>query len=302
MNATPSFLHRTVWRLARTPLAPVIKGIGRVGVREHLRMRQALASELPANPLAAERAADLSRQGWCELTDIIDPKLLQSAGDAAAAKYARGKQGDLHQDLKHKDFWTRLLDEDKVQGMLPTDNPFVAFALQPLVLQVLAGHYGELPFLDDVLLVLSRNTGKKLAMSQLWHRDYDDLRTVKLYIYLTEVKTMEDGPFTFLPAPVSDRLGSSLRSHRDDTEINARVRPEEMKVMIAPRLSVFMVETSRCLHMGSRVAEGHERLLYMATFISTPRVFPEPPPRFQLGGGESDAVRCVLTPARQADA
>lgn len=63
----------------------------------------------------------------------------------------------------------------------------------------------------------------------------------------------------------------------------------------APRLSAFMVDTARCLHMGSRVAPGHERLLYTATYISIPRLYPEPPPCFQLTGGESQLLTSVLS-------
>lgn len=297
MSQIPTLFHRTVWRLARTPLAPVIKGIRRAGARSQLRQRQALARALPPHPAAAERAAQLRQQGWCLMGDLVDAQLLHAVGQAAAEKMGRGRHRELRQDVTHKDFWTRLLDEDKVEGQLPTSNPFVSFALQMPVLQVLAHYYGELPFLDDVLLTLSRHTGNKLSLSQLWHRDYDDQRTVKLFVYLTEVGSAADGPFTFLPGPVSDRVGSSLRSRRDDAEIAAKVKPEEVKMLTQPRLSVFMVNTSRCLHMGSRVAEGHERLLYTAGFISVPRVFPEPAARFRLTGGESDAVRCVLTPA-----
>jgi hypothetical protein len=37
---------------------------------------------------------------------------------------------------------------------------------------------------------------------------------------------------------------------------------------------VFMVDTARCLHMGSRLSEGHQRLLYTATFTSVPSMYP----------------------------
>jgi hypothetical protein len=177
---------------------------------------------------------------------------------------------------------------------LPTDNPFVAFALQPAVISVLARIFGELPLLDDVLLTLSRPNGKALAFSQLWHRDYDDTRTVKIFIYLTDVVSKEDGPFTFVDGPLSDLLGSSLRSRRDDKEISRRIPTEAVREMVAPRLSVFMVDTSRCLHMGSRVAPGHVRLLYTASYISVPRLYPEPPLRFRLVGNESQIVRWLL--------
>ncbi len=291
-----TFWHKTVWRLARTPVAKWIKAVRRARVRADVEQRQRLAFTLPRNSLIEERAQEFQRTGYCKLNDLVEPTLLQTLSRAAEEKYAFAARASQTQEQHRKDFWARLLDEDKVDGMLPTDNPFVAFALQPALLSLLSIIYGELPQLDDVLLVLSRPTGKQLSLSQLWHHDYDDVRTVKLYIYITDVSSTKDGPFTFLPAPVSQRLGRSLRSRRSDEEIAARVRPDELIQMIAPRLSVFMVETSRCLHMGSRVAEGHERMMYMASYISIPRIYPEPPPRFRMTGQESEVVRCILTP------
>jgi len=44
--------------------------------------------------------------------------------------------------------------------------------------------------------------------------------------------------------------------------------------MKAPRLTSFMVDTAKCLHMGSRMAPGHGRLLYTATFFAFPRMYP----------------------------
>jgi hypothetical protein len=38
--------------------------------------------------------------------------------------------------------------------------------------------------------------------------------------------------------------------------------------------------------------------MYMATFISVPRLFPEPPRQFAFAGDEPEAVRYLLSPAR----
>jgi len=64
---------------------------------------------------------------------------------------------------------------------------------------------------------------------------------------------------------------------------------------MAPRLTEFMVNTSRCLHMGGRVAPGQERLLYTTTCFSLPRFYPEPTSRFILRGDETPLMRALLT-------
>ena len=297
MSKRISYWHKTVWRLARTPAIHLIKTAYRWGDRGQIEKRRRLAANIASDEKIAALSEDFRQQGYCRLDAVVDSKLLQAVGQAGQQKLQRAG-GVVHpQDVQHKDFWMRLLDEDKVDGTLPTDNPFVAFALQPAVVTVLARIYGELPLLDDVLLTLSRPTGKALALSQLWHRDYDDTRTIKIFIYLTDVVSTEDGPFTFVDGPLSDRLGSSLRSRRDDNEISCRVPAEAVREMLAPRLSVFMVDTGRCLHMGSRVSLGPARLLYTASYISVPRIYPEPPSRFRLVGNESEAVRWLLAPA-----
>lgn len=297
MSKHISYWHKTLWRLARTPAIHLIKGAYRWGDRRQIEKRRHLAANIASDERISALAEDFQQQGFCRLDAVVDGKLLQALGQAGQQKLQRADDLSRNQDVQHKDFWMRLLDEDKVDGTLPTDNPFVAFALQPAVITVLARIYGELPLLDDVLLTLSRPTGKALALSQLWHRDYDDTRTVKIFVYLTDVASTEDGPFTFVDGPLSDRLGSSLRSRRDDNEISRRVPPEAVREMVAPRLSVFMVDTGRCLHMGSRVAPGHERLLFTASYISVPRLYPEPPSRFRLVGNESEALRWLLAPA-----
>jgi hypothetical protein len=290
--------RRLLWHVNRSPVAPAIKTVLRARHRGAVGERRRLLSELRADPRTLEAGAALARDGHASFDSIVDPAVLTALDEAGRAKLARADDAQRAQQSGHKAFWTRLLDEDKLDGRLPTDNPFVRFALQPNVLAAVGRALGELPQLDDVLLTLSRPTDAPLSYSQLWHLDHDDVRTIKVFVYLTDVADLGDGPFTFLPGPASDRFGFSVKSHRRDDAILRRARPEEIVSVTAPRLSTFAVETSRCLHMGSRVKPGHSRLLYTASYISVPRLFPEPPLRFATTGTEDAPTRCVLTPAR----
>ena len=290
--------RRLLWHINRTPLARGIKVALRARHSGAIRERKRLLNELQADPQSRELGRSLAQYGHARIDSIIDPALLDALSEAGQFKLDRADTAQLAQQLGHKLFWTRLLDQDKHHGRLPADNPFVRFALQPNLLAMVGHALGELPQLDDVLLTLSRPSDEPFAYSQLWHRDHDDVRTIKVFVYLTDVPDINNGPFTFLPGPVSDRFGFSLKSHRSDEVILGRARSEEMISVTAPRLTTFAVETSRCLHMGSRVATGHSRLLYTASYISVPRLFPEPPMRFEMTGAEDASTRCVLTPAQ----
>lgn len=289
--------RRLLWHINRSPLKLVVKQGLRLRYSAAVKERRALVAQLPIDSRLDALARNLGRDGYVIMNDVIDPQILAALSAAGETKLARADEAARHQVSEHKDFWTRLLDEDMQDGTISVENPFVRFALQSAVIGVLGRALGELPQLDYVLLTLSKEKGSDFAYSQLWHRDYDDVRTVKLFVYLTDVADEADGPFTFLPGPVSDRFGFALRSHRPDKDILKRAQANEMKSIIAPRLSTFIVETSRCLHMGSRMAPGHSRLLYTATFITVPRIYPEPLPRFRLSGHESNIERCVLSSA-----
>jgi hypothetical protein len=299
MTATPNpyaqALARVRWHVNRSPAAHLIKWARRTADRRQVAARRALARSLSIDARTVEKALALASDGYVQVGDVCDAAALAALSEAGRAKLGRAADAAKRQLSTHKGFWTRLLDEDYRDGRLPTDNPFMRFALQPAIVAILARRLGELPRLDGVQLTLSQTASSQLSYSQLWHRDYDDVRTIKLFSYLTDVNDAGDGPFTFLPGPVSDRFGFSLKSHREDREVLQRLNGEKPTAVIAPRLTSFLVETSRCLHMGSRTAPGHSRLLYTATYITVPRLYPEPPMRFSLRGDESEVTRAVVS-------
>lgn len=288
---------RALWHMHRTPLAGVLKRAMRAGRSSACELRRGLAAGLPHDASTRAAAANLRDDGYAMLDGVADPAILAALGEHGGSKLLRAAELARSQATTHKSFWVRLSDEDVAGGQFDLDNPMVRFALQPRMLAVLADVMGELPQLSDVLLSLSEPTTDDLTYSQLWHRDYDDVRTIKVFAYLTDVQSADDGPFTFISGPASDTHRFSMRTHMRDDEVFRGVSRDDVRVMMAPRLATFAVETSRCLHMGSRMAPGHLRLLYTATFIQFPRVYPEPPPRFRLDDRVDPVTRTVLVPA-----
>lgn len=276
-----SLWKRFLWHANRTWLAwPIKAAVSLAHLREKTKRAQA-ARGYQGDALARASAEELRAKGYCMISHLADPGLLRELEHDAVGRVERAERVRTVQKESHKSFWVRLLDDSLVDGALDCDNVFVRFALQPRVVAVLSNRLGELPRLTDVLLTYSTPSEEALSYSQLWHRDYDDVRTVKVFAYLTDVKELEDGPFTYMPGPQSDRIGFRWRSHLADAEFFARAPREGVMQVRAPRLSVFVCETSRCYHMGSRVAAGHSRLMYTATFISSPSVYPAGQPRFR---------------------
>jgi len=268
-------MSRALWHVNRSPLRWAVKtGVStwHLGEKQE-RRRQAELLTVSAQEKA--KAEDLNRDGYAVVTELMDPSILQAFADAGMKRLNDIGGLEAKQSSTWKKFWVRLLDAEMQNGQLSADNIFVRYAMQKSVVNVVSTALGEIPWLDYVLLSYSRYTGESLASSQLWHRDHDDVRVIKFFSYLTDVEDDADGPFTFLPKQSTDKFGYPLlESHFPDEQVFSKVPREDIKVMRAPRLSSFMVDTTRCLHMGSRMGPGHGRLLYTATFFSFPRMFP----------------------------
>jgi hypothetical protein len=296
------FRDRMNYRVLRSPLAPAIKAGRRIIHASQIGQRARLAATLPCDEECIAAGDELDREGMVRLDHLVDRALLQEMAAAASERLSRGDRtlAQAPAGTVTKTFWSRLLDDDLVDGRMPAASPYARFAVQPRILGMLSRIMGGLPQIDYVLLTLSLPSDAPLAVSQLWHKDYDDTRTIKVFVYLTDVAGEDDGPFTFVPGPMSDKVGFTLRSHMPDEQAFRDIPADAACSMVAPALSVFAVETSRCLHMGSRVAAGHRRLLYTATYTTYPRIMGTAPDSFLLTGQESELERAVLAPGAGA--
>ena len=288
--------RRLLWHVNRTNLGWVTKATLtslQLGARAR---RIEMLNSLPTAPEWSAASRQLSEQGYVDVSPIVDRGLAEAVLNVSQDKVSRLDELVAKQQLGHKSFWVSLLDEDLVDGAFATDHPFVRYALQPSVLRIMGDFMHDLPQLSDVLLTLSRPTeNKPLTYSQLWHLDHDDKRVCKLFIYLTDVRNTADGPLTFIPAPSSKPFRNTIKSHMADDTVFAKVDRSAVKEIIAPKLSSFIVNTARCLHMGSRIQSDRTRLLYTATYIQPPRIYPEPPARFRAAGALSELERAVMS-------
>jgi len=151
----------------------------------------------------------------------------------------------------------------------------VDFALSDAALGAAARYLGTIPYLNrvDLLYSMPREGDDKIA-SQLFHVDPEGLSQVKFIINVFPVGEPE-GPFTFIPADETDRILRAIRAlrQRRGTPHVGRYLDEEIEAVGGTGAIVkvsggvgsgIAVDTSRCMHMGSRVAPGAFRLcLYL---------------------------------------
>jgi len=154
-------------------------------------------------------------------------------------------------------------------GQIPE---FMDFCLDPAILAVASAYLGELPILGAVEFWYSRPIDAALSNSQLYHVDLDDVRQLKVFLFVSDVD-LESGPLTVLPAHVSARVSKALgyqpasgRVRVDDARIRPLLSPNDEVVLTGTSGTIVFVDTSRALHFGSRVS-SRERYVVMVQYL-----------------------------------
>lgn len=252
------------WRNLPYDLLPLSGGPGR---RYWLARAAALAcprSPLPPDdPHALSLAAQLADRGWTEPLALIPPAAVAAMRDFLAGQPChdpyRPHLGTFPHDGVPSDEtnmgYYRIDQLMAVPGLLALFN-------HPLVLQVAELYLGCKPTLDNIGGWWSF-AGRSAAKGTQWfHRDWDNIRAIKLFIYLTDTGPA-DGPFEFVEG--SHRDERLVDIHRiADPVVAARMPDLPLRTMTGPAGMIFMADTFG-IHRG-RLPERGSRLMATAQY------------------------------------
>ena len=263
--------------------------------RERDELRYELAEELASGAetaIAPDRGFRLHAPGAFPLADEVvgaANELLDGLGhDALVAQSTKGS------------FLTQgLLPEE-----LPLDSPYMRFVLDESVVAPVTSYLGIVPVLHAIDLWYSFHGPADPVRSQRWHLDSGDTTQVKVWIHCSDVGP-DSGPLTVIDAATSaslaDRLSYDFREgHRVDDEQVEELAGPAVTPLEGPSGTVHFVDTSRCFHMGSRVAAGGTpRRVFVAQYL-TPYAFRFRPDHFKkapyrgLAGDSSSRLHRLL--------
>jgi hypothetical protein len=202
---------------------------------------------------------------------------------AAADEVIAERAGKATADDRYRAFFRNLIQvEDHARW-----PQFLQFVSSVDLIETVADYMGFIPALSKTLPTGVRvvESGEHLDAlshlpprdSQVFHIDPYDHPMVYVIVLVRDC-TPDAGPFTFLPASVSERAARELdywsrgRPYRlSDEEIYSVVDPSEKVELTYPRGTVLFIDTSRCFHYGSRNGKT---------------------PRFQLMYGLTSVCRC----------
>jgi hypothetical protein len=179
-----------------------------------------------------------------------------------------------------KEFLERLMP-----ARVDVSSPFVALALEPQVVALANAYLGLRSYLRGLELWRNVPTDDPPKLSQLWHRDWDDVVNLKLFLHLSDV-TDAHGPFTFAPAthPRGARR-LDVKERLTDDELARHVPREEWVVCTGGPGTVVVADTCG-FHKGGKPAKD-DRLLWTAQFTSGAAAAKR---NFELTGGPASPL------------
>lgn len=143
-------------------------------------------------------------------------------------------------------------------------------ANNPRVLAPVARWLGGRPTLAALRLWWSTPSGDGTPEhAELFHRDVDDLRFVKLFVYLTDV-TDSTGPHVFVDGShLVDRL-TEIRRYEDE-EVEAAFGADTIRRLVGPAGTAFL-ENTYGMHRGVPPVAG-PRLIFQPLYALSPLIY-----------------------------
>ncbi|MGG7054273.1 hypothetical protein [Nitrosomonas sp. ANs5] len=238
-----------------------------------------IAASLPAEAQQQEREYHAQLLDACPTTLTVDPQMgaarLDIQDQPAPACIA-----DTHARIEHfiagagmqMNTKPYLAETSSLKDYAP-DNPCFQLATAPYILGAVARYFGSCPVLWNITAMYSpppiSNTNK-LKGSQLWHIDREDITTLKLWLLCSEI-TPANGPTIILPTRYSDQVAEKLGPVSSE-----KVRDEALFEPFCPHFlsltgnsgDMFLTDTARCYHHGSRMQAGIERRVLMIHYTT----------------------------------
>lgn len=143
------------------------------------------------------------------------------------------------------------------------------FALSDPLLAVVMRYFGRVPILSELQLLWTPVNETKLK-SQKYHLDTEDYRQLKVFVNIFDV-TPESGPFTLIPADRSAHIcraagyAGGRRERLEDETVERHGGGADAVSCLGKAGSSLFVDTSRCVHYGSR-GNRSERLVLLLQF------------------------------------
>lgn len=213
-----------------------------------------------------EHSKELSEQGYTILDNVLDPSLVSKivAYSQQIKCYDPYNDSDKAVDPLNAPPQTHLAHYKRSD--LVSSKEILDLANDPGVLKVVQEFLGAKPTISNVNMWWSFGGRKQAEHAQLFHRDMDDWKFCKLFIYLTDVSE-KSGPHIYVRNSSQSPKFRKIRRYTD-SEIEKAFGKQNVLKFMAPKGSAFIVDTYG-FHKGL-LPESEDRLLLQVQYSFYP--------------------------------
>lgn len=231
-------------------------------------LRPPVGNTSPHSPEIESKISDLATIGLSHLGQLLTAKQAEELQTYFLQKpvhdpYSRSgttflpdsSKRDPESHITHHDPW------DVVRA------PYLfSIANRPDILAIVEGLLGCKPTLSYLATWWSYYTGNGAQQAEHFHRDVDDWRFVKLFIYLTDVGP-ENGPHIYVSHSSNSPKLRQIRRFSDQ-EVTKAFGADQIMKMTA-RAGAGFLEDTFGIHKGQPVVKGR-RLIFQAVYSMYP--------------------------------
>lgn len=152
------------------------------------------------------------------------------------------------------------------------------------ILKIVQNVLGARPTISNINCWWSFAGKSKAEHAQLFHRDVDDFKFIKLFIYLTDV-TSADGPHIYVAGSNNVNKATKIKRYSDD-EITGIFGAKNIISFEEPRGSLFLVDTFG-VHKGM-LPQKNDRLLLQIQYSLLPLYVEKYNPSEKTANGQID--------------
>ena len=259
-------------------------------VKARQRLANLVARFLPAARIAtkSQEALALETKGFAFVRDVITPAMVAEmraylARQPVFAPYLLDSPRVSIDSPQLPDSHTLFIPEDKVVGC----PHLLDVANHPTILAAIEGIFGCKPTVGVMCAWWSIPTADgKPRHAENFHRDFDDVNFIKLFVYLTDVGP-ENGPHEYIEGSHRISLMCEIRRFTDDQVL--ATFPANPKISFVGSAGTMFLENTYGLHRGQPVRKDR-RLILQIVYSMLPIV----------DGPARPYPRALFAPARSA--
>lgn len=238
----------------------------------HVKQRKQIAQQLriKASENVRAIASELEKNGYAYLTfeklgievDALMDLLYEHVETFKANQHSQKYLSQLPQAK----YFDRLIAY-KLYKKADAYDPFLDLAFHPNLVQIASLYIGYLPIFEEISLTCTAPLLGDLFGSQLWHRDSQQKRILKLFFSPVDLNE-KNGPFEFFPPEKSSLkyYKNCPEAMRDDQIKASGLDPKEALVFAPKKGECLLVDVERCLHRGGIAKE--QRFMCTISFSS----------------------------------